>query len=904
MTSLLKVGKSTITTAVLSLALLGTSTAALNAEDNFTYWPNAAYTDDVPSLESVVGHKSGDKITTHANTRKYFEALAAAKPDQVRMFEYGESWEGRSLYYLAISSAENIAKLDDHKAGIQALADPRKTSQAEAERLIDTLPSSVWLSYGVHGNEISSTDASIMTAYHLLASKGDERAPEILDNTIVFINPMQNPDGRDRFIHRFRSAKGLEADSDRLSAEHNEPWPSGRTNHYLFDMNRDWISLTQPEIREQVKALQEWYPLTFVDLHEMGGDSTYYFAPEAIPYNPHLADSQRSSLILFGQNNAKWFDAFGRPYFTRDIFDAFYPGYGASWPAYYGAVAMTYEQASSRGLKYRRTDGSEFDYRDTVKGHFLTSLATAETVAKNRKAFLQNFYDYQVSAISEGSNDRQNRTYIFPATRDKAANNKLAGVLAAQGVEITRASADFKACNVSYKAGAYVIDLAQPRKRMVRSLLDPQVDMNADFVKEQERRREKNLDHDIYDVTGWSLPIMYNVDMNRCGRPVNVAGDLVDAFEHTPGSINKTDAKVAYLVPWGDMAAGRLLTKALRAGITVKSNDSEFTQNGRTYPTGSLIIDVAANEANVGQELANIAKETGAEVVGVDTSWIESGMDFGSRSVNRMHAPKIAMAWDEATSQYSAGNTRYVIEQQFGYPVTVIRTPALRRADLSRYDVLILPAQGFRSNYMTALGEGGAKNLKDWVSRGGVLIGNSTAVRFLSDEKVGLLNAKRENQAKEEVKEAKLDGGRTDGRNFENYADLRKAIEPAKEGPDSIPGVIVNADVDKDHWLANGVADELKVLVRGGDIYTPVDLNTGTNVAYFKGKDELLASGHIWEENKAQLAYKPFLIHENLGRGMVIGFTQEPTTRAYLDGLNLIYMNAIFGGTAHARPVR
>jgi len=252
----------------------------------------------------------------------------------------------------------------------------------------------------------------------------------------------------------------------------------------------------------------------------------------------------------------------------------------------------------------------------------------------------------------------------------------------------------------------------------------------------------------------------------------------------------------------------------------------------------------------------------------------------------------------------SAGNTRYVIEQQFGYPVTVIRTPSLRRADLSRYDVLILPAQGFRSSYIADIGESGAKNLKDWVSKGGVLIGNSTALRFLTDEKIGLLNAKREHQTKKTNKETKVKNGRAEGRNFESFEELQTAIEPANEGPDSIPGVIVNAAIDKDHWLAAGVAEELKVLVRGGDIYTPVDLNTGTNVAYFKGKDDLLASGLIWEENKAQLAYKPFVIHQNMGRGMVIGFTQEPTIRAYLDGLNLIYMNAIFGGTAHAYPVR
>ena len=876
---------------------------AASASDDFEYFPGANYADGVPSVEDVLGYPSGKRITTHNDMIRYFEALQAAAPDRVRMIDYGESWEGRRLIYLAISSADNIAKLDDVKAGMQALSDPRVTNSGDAASLIDSLPASVWLAYSVHGNEISSTDAAMMTAYHLLASQGDARVPGIMNNSIVFINPLQNPDGRDRFIHRFRTAKGMVADSDPISAEHNEPWPSGRTNHYLFDMNRDWIALTQPEIRGQVAALQEWYPLVFVDLHEMGGNSSYYFAPEAVPYNPHLSSSQRDSLFLFGKNNAKWFDRFGKPYFTRDVFDAFYPGYGASWPAYYGAIAMTYEQASSRGLVYRRDDGSEFSYKYTIQGHFLTSLATAETVANNRKDFLQNFYDYQVSAIEEGRGDRSARTYIFPATRDKAANHKLAANLAAQGVEVTQASEGFRACGVDYAAGSYVVDLAQPRKRMVRTLLDPQVDMNADWVAEQERKRAKNIGHDIYDVTAWSLPLMYNVEMNICGRAVDADGSLVAAYAPNTGSLSGDGATVAYLVPWGDMAAGRLLTKALRADIKVNTNDDGFVHQGREYPRGSLIIPVQGNDEGLGSTLAQIATETGAEVIGVNDSWVDSGMDFGSRSVYRVNAPKIAMAWDDATSQYSAGNTRYVIEQQFGYPVTVIRSDDLARADLSRYQVLILPAQGFGGGYMEALGERGGKNIGDWVNRGGVLIANSTAMRYLTNDKIKLMSAKREYQTKD-AEETKSEDGRIEGRNFESLDEVKAAIEPAKEGPDSIPGVLINAGTDKDHWITAGVADQLRVLARGADIYAPVGLNEGTNAAYFMGGDDLLASGHLWEENKAQLAFKPFVIHERKGRGMVIGFTQEPTVRAYLDGLNLIYFNAIFGGAAHARPVR
>lgn len=892
--------------AVLLAGFMTLVTAPAHAQqgnpENDYYWPGANYDPSVPTVKDVLGYSSGQQITTHSDMIRYMQALADAAPDKMRIMEYGQTWEGRDLIYIAISNADNIANLDSFKDGMQALSDPRITSDTDAAQLIDDMPASTWLAYSVHGNEISSTDAAMMTAYHLLAARNDDRVPSILENSVVFLNPLQNPDGRDRFIHRFRTAKGLEADSDPASAEHNEPWPSGRTNHYLFDMNRDWIVLTQPETQGHSKALQEWYPLVFVDLHEMGGNSTYYFAPEAIPFNPHLAKNQRDSLFLFGRTNAKWFDKFGFDYFTRDVYDAFYPGYGASWPAYYGAIAMTYEQASSRGLVYRRYDGTELPFAQTVRQHFITSMGTLETTATNRRALLENFFEYQKTAIAEGRADRENRSYIFPATRDKAANRKLVSLLAEQGVEVKQANSDFRACNVNYDAGAFFIDAAQPRKRMIRTLLDPQVDMEADFVTEQERRRAKNIDHDIYDVTAWSLPVMFNVDMNICGRAVDVGAADVAPDRIGSGSVTNANASVSYLVPWGDMAAGRFLAAGLREGLDVKVIDEGFTLGGRDYPAGTLIIDVARNQDTLSTTVADLARDTGAEVVGIDDSWVDAGMDLGSRAANRLPAPKVAMLWDEPTSQYAAGNTRFMIERQIGYPVTAVRTADLGRLRLDRYQVLIMPSSF--GSYARALGDRGAKKLDAWVRDGGVLIGTGTALRYLADDKVDLLSIRRENQVKEDVSEDKSEGNTVDGTLFTSEEEMRAAIEPANERPDSVPGAFAVASIDSDHWLASGVSNDLNVLIRGSDIYTPTKLNTGTNVAWFKGPDEVLASGYLWEENRKQLAFKPFVVVEDRGNGMVIGFTQDPNVRAYLDGLNLIFTNAIFHGAAQARPMR
>jgi hypothetical protein len=354
----------------------------------------------------------------------------------------------------------------------------------------------------------------------------------------------------------------------------------------------------------------------------------------------------------------------------------------------------------------------------------------------------------------------------------------------------------------------------------------------------------------------------------------------------------------------------------LRRGLAVKSSDKAFTHSGRRYPAGTLIIDVADNPDTLKDSIAGLAATTGCEVVSVNNSWVTDGPNFGSENVVRFNLPRVAIAWDEPVSAYSAGNTRFIIERQFDFPVTAIRINQLKNADLSRYQVLILPESGWFGSYSDALGEKGTANLKDWVTRGGVLIGIGNANRYLADPDIDLLSIRREDAVVEtdEDKTKANEGGKKDddktkeatveGRYLNSSDDYKASITPEKDRPDSVAGVLVKADVDPDHWLGAGVAPTLNVLARGSDIYTPVKLNEGVNVARFRAADELLASGYIWEQNRKQLAYKPFAVAQANGKGYVIGFTQDPNVRAYLDGLNLIFMNAILRGSAHARPVR
>ncbi len=877
---------------VLLVSLLLSATAS---SESFEFWPGARYDPAVPSFEKVFGHPPGEEILTHAEIVAYVDALAAAKPDQIRVFEYARSWEGRKLVYAVIGSKANMARLDEIRANRRKLADPRRTSEDDARALIASEPAITWLAYGVHGNEISSPDAGLLTAYHLLAAVDDPMVNQILAETLVVIVPTQNPDGRDRFVYQFDVAYGIEPAAHPLAAEHDEPWPGGRTNHYYFDLNRDWLTLTQPETRGHVAAYLEWFPQVFVDLHEMGGNSTYYFAPEAVPYNPHITSAQRESLELFGRNNAKWFDRYGFLYFTREVYDAFYPGYGASWPLFHGSIATTYEQASARGLVFRRADGTDLLFRDGVRHHFVASLSTAETVARERRRLLESFWQHRKSAVEEGRTEKV-KAYVLANEGDRTAVRKAAGILGEHGIEVSRSPVAIRGCGGrEAPPGSYVIDLAQPTKRLIRTILDPDTPLEADFLQEQERRRRKKLPDEIYDVTGWSIPQIFNIEALACDTVPS--GDFAPAGPERvePGIVEGGKAQLSYLVPWGTQAAGRLLAAALREDLRVLSSDREIHQGGTVYPTGTLVFMVAHNPDGLHEILERLARETGARVVATESGWVDAGVNFGSRNVQHVRKPRVAIAWDEPTSTSSAGATRFVLERQYGYPVTPIRSRRIAGADLRAFDVLILP----EGDYGSAFGEDGKTKLQAWVREGGTLIGIGEALSYLTSS--GLLDSKRENQpAPEKASEEKED--KPPSLILATEEDYLKAIEPPEERPDAVAGVVVRARLDPEHWLNAGMGRTVHAVVNGRSIFTPLTLDKGQNPAILEEASKLVASGYLWEENRKQLAFKPLTLVQGHGQGLVVGFAFDPNFRAYMDGLNVMFLNAVFRGPARARP--
>jgi len=856
------------------------------------------YDPRIPTLKQVVGHDLGEEITSPEGIAAYLEALAAAAPDRARVLEYARSEEGRRLHLLVLASPERMARLEDVKKGLRALADPRGLASADAERLVREMPAVVWLMHAVHGNEISSSDAALALAYHLLAAQGDEPAEVVRREAIVLVDPLQNPDGRARFLATNGLARAATADPEPAAAEHDEGWPGGRSNHYLFDMNRDWFAQTQPETRGRLRVFLEWYPHVAVDLHEMGGDSTYYFAPPARPLNPHITRPQQEWLDAFGRAIAGRFDAAGQPYFVREVFDSFYPGYGETWPLLQGSVGMTFEQASARGLVWRRDDDTSLTYLDGIRNHLRAALATVETAARGREKLLRDFLDYRRSAIAEGEAGPV-RQYVLVAGRDRARLLRLARLLAGQGIEMKVAAGELRSGTRAFPAGSIVVPLAQPAGRLVRNLLDPRVTMDEAFVKEQERRRKKRLPDEIYDVTAWSLPLVFGVECVGAGA---LAGETRAV---APGAATDEQplpaAKVAWLLPWGSGTAATVAA-ALQAGLKVRVAEAGFRLAGRAWPAGTAIVRVAENAEGAGETLGRIARRYEADVAAVDSGYVEEGVSLGSERVHLVKKPRVLLAWDRPASSVSAGWARWVLERRYGQPVTAVRVSSLRRVDLTRYDVLVLPS----GDYGDALGESSAKRLREWVGAGGTLVALGEASRWLTRDKVGLLDTKAElrdgkpepEPAPDEKPEAEKPPAKDKDAIPEPF-DLEKAIQPERERPEAVPGALLRVTLDAEHWLAAGTGGEVYAIVESQRVFTPIKLDKGTNVGVYAKKDQVVGSGLVWDDVRDLLAQKAFLVHESIGRGHVVAFAEDPNYRGYAEGTELLFMNAVLLGPAY-----
>ena len=848
-------------------------------------WPGTTYDPKIPTLRAVLGYDHGERITPPEDVERYLRALAAAAPDRTRLTEYARSWQNRPLWLFVVGSREHMGRLDAIRTSRKELANPRLAS-SDVDGVIRNQPVITALMHSVHGNEISGVDAALAEAYHLLAAQGDPTVDLIMRESLVLIDPMQNPDGRARFVASNTHAHAKEPDADPLSAEHDEGWPGGRSNHYLFDLNRDWFAQNHPESVGKVRYLVEWLPQVTVDLHEMGGDSQYYFPPAAAPNTPNTTQAQRDWMVTFGRANADRFDARGFHYFNRETFDSFYPGYGASWPFFIGSLGKTFEMAGSRGLTWRRSDGTLLTYRDGVVRHFTAAIQTAATAAANRERLLRDFVEYNRSALVQGGATE----YVLVAGKDPARAARLAELLVRNGLQVRRVDAPTTVAGREVNAGSFVVPLAQPMGRLARTLLDPHTSMGDEFIAEQDRRRKLRLQDQIYDITSWSLPLLYDVDLVVSQR---ATGAKTTPWTPARETVTVPGAKVGYLIPWGTGAASAAYDLAA-AGLTARASGAAFTLGGRQYGIGTLIIRNDENPADVAARLSTIATAHRLVVVPIDSAWVEAGPSLGSNTVRLLRAPRVLLAWDAPTSSLSAGWARFSLERRFNQRVTTMRVSTMPRATLANYDVIVLPA----GTYGTALNETMRDRLREWMRTGGTLVTLGEASRWAAS--AGLLDTYTELRDGRPDRPAGTgpQGSDSPRRDTAGAYSFDDAITPPRERPEATSGVIARVRMNMEHWLSSGTDGEVQVMVEGDRVFRPLTLDRGTNVGVYGEGDRLVAGGLVWPEVRKQLGGKAYLMHQPVGEGHLIAFAEDPNFRGFTELTQMLLMNAVVFGPA------
>lgn len=845
--------------------------------------PGTRYDPAIPTLEAVVGHDFREEITAPDDVVRYFEALADAAPDRTRLIRYAESWEGRPLVVLVIGSRDRIASLEGVKADLRRLAYPEGLSSADADALIARTPVVTALMHGVHGNEISSSGAAMAEAYHLLAAQGDATVDLILRESLVLIDPVENPDGRARFVQHNTMSQARWPNEAAYSAEHDEPWPGGRVNHYLFDLNRDLFIQSQPETRGKVDVFLEYWPHVVVDLHEMGGNSTYFFPPTAPPENPWYGERQKALMDVFGRANATVFDRRGFAYFNRDVYDLFYPGYVDMWPMGHGALGMTYEQASARALALRRADGDLMTYGDGVLHHFTAAITSAETSARSRERILRDWLAFRREGIEMGRSGPAE--YVLHSAHDPGMADRLARMLVENGIDVRVPTRELIVAGRTLPVrGTYVVPLAQPASRFARNLLDAHVPMDEAFIERQIERRAQRESDEIYDLTAWSQSLLWDVEVLAAQRATGAAGAAVRTEDEPAASTVLPPAVVGYLVPWGTSAASAVV-QALREGVRIRAAGAEFTLGGRRYGVGTAIVRVSENGPEMRETLGRIAAAHGAEVVPIDDSYVEDGTSLGANSVRALRSPRVMLVYDAPGQTYSVGWARYVLERRYAQPTTAVRASSLGQADLDDFDVIVFPS----GNYTSAVGSGLVDELRNWMSDGGTLITMAGSTAWAA--RAGLLSTTAERRGGRAEDDEPPDSDTPD-----QPIEYLDEIAPADEAPESVPGAILRAVLDTEHWLAAGTDGEIGVLVEGSRVFRPLTLDDGANVARYAELDDLVLSGVVWEEARPQLASKAFLMHEPYGSGQLVAFAEDPNYRAYTEATQLLFINAVILG--------
>ncbi|MEX0608159.1 MAG: M14 family metallopeptidase [Balneolaceae bacterium] len=805
------------------------------------------------SPEEFLGYELGEQWTPHYKVMNYFKHVADESP-LVTFAEYGKTNEGRELVYTVVTSEENHQNLEEIRINNLKLTGLESGAPTENRKAI------VWLSYNVHGNETSSSEAALKTIYELVTEKSGW-----LNNVVVVMDPMVNPDGRDRYTNWYRTVVGEKFNPNHDAREHNEPWPGGRTNHYYFDLNRDWAWQTQTETKHRIKIYNEWMPHVHVDFHEQSYSSPYYFAPAAEPLHKAITDWQRDFQVTIGKNHAKYFDEESWLYFTGERFDLFYPSYGDTWPVFNGAIGMTYEQAGGgfAGLGVLKPEGDTLSLKDRLTHHHVTGLSTVEITAQNHEQVVNEFAEYFKTARENPAGEY--KTYVVKKSSNPDKASMLLRYLVEQGIEIGQARnsgnangynfATGQTGRVSIEKGDYVISAYQPKGTLVRVLFEP----NPELV-----------DSLTYDITAWESHYAYGVDGYAVTGRIEAERIGMDTESELTPRISRP---YAYLAKWNSLDDLKYLSALLKNGIKVRYAEEPFSINGENYERGTLIITRNANEKLDGQ-FDEMVKDAAAEfnriVIPVATGFVDSGSDFGSSSVRYIETPNVAMISGNGTRSNDVGYIWHYFDQQIDYPITMINQDDAGSVDWDKYHVLILPS----GNYGT-LSDNAFDDIQEWVRNGGTLIAVDGANNYLAGKADFSLIRKSTDSLDEDSAESKL----------KKYADAsRDRVQSSNAGS------IYAVSMDETHPLAFGYSDEYMSLKLGSTSFEYLD--NGWNVGAVK--ENAHRSGFVGHKAKKQLENTLAFGVQNMGRGKVVYMIDNPLFRGFWHNGKLLFGNAVF----------
>ncbi|MFK5973936.1 MAG: M14 family metallopeptidase [Flavobacteriaceae bacterium] len=811
---------------------------------NYYLPQDITYDKNIPLPKDIIGHEVGERHITHDKLMYYMQTLAKSS-DRITLEDRGATFEGRPILLLTISSPKNHRNIEKIQQGHMAL-----TEKGGGDRSVKDMPIIVYQGFSIHGNEPSGANAALAYAYYLAAAQGTE-IEAVLNHMIILLDPSFNPDGLQRFAHWANTNKSINLNPDTNEREYHELWPSGRTNHYWFDINRDWLPVQLPESRARIKTFHNWLPNILTDHHEMGTNATFFFQPgEPMRVHPLTPKMNQELTAEIGTYHAKALDRIGSLYFSEENYDDYFYGKGSTFPDVNGGIGILFEQGSSRG-HIQETENGLLTFPFTIRNQFTAALSTIEA-AKNMRIKLLEYQRDFYSTLRKETPKKKVKAIVFGDSKDVAKTWHLAEILHRHKIRFHELADDITLSGKHFKKGAsYVVPMNQKNPRLIEAMFE---------------KRTTFTDSLFYDISAWTFPLAFNMDYTQVGS-LSQIGTEVKNLIPLSGNVN-TESHYAYLFEWNEYYTPKALNKIMNKGLRAKVAMAPFNLEDKQYDYGTIMIPVQNQKLDpeaLYHFLNEVAGDSKLQITAVVTGHAK-GIDLGSSDFKPVKKQKVAILVGSGIRSYDAGEIWHLFDTRYNIKLTKIDTEYFRKIDLSKYTDIIIPSS-------SPLDKKSVKKLKEWVENGGTLIGYRNAVEWFAKSDLITLNFKRDTLVAKNT-----------------------AFNQKKQfkGAQLTSGAIFETKLDCSHPINFGYKNNRLPMFRNSNIYIEADKNSYNNPIQYT--DTPLLSGYISEENLEFIKNSvPFQV-KRLGKGRIIIFTDNTNFRAFWYGTNKLLMNAIFFG--------